>query len=162
MIPHKWYSWKVYEPGDLSLIDPLGVEGDMFQSLEGYLEKLAALHNGDSRFCGTAFIDTYSGGERIARQAFAVGGWQELLEPGVYSGFFLLDKAAADHPRIFVRTFRAWCRHIVRLPGFKVLQTYSIPEPRIDRAMVALGFVYKETVREYANGHDYSLWERVA
>jgi len=145
------YVWREYQDADLDAIELQEDEREHILMARDTFSMMSRMNNNDTIFLGTAYY-----GDVL----LAIGGWLEI-EPGLAEGFIIPSRPALEHKFVLVRTFLVWLRQLQKLTWPKRIQSHSLPIMRIDRWMVALGFVYEGSVKRYTESEqEYKLWSR--
>lgn len=89
-----------------------------------------------------------------------MGGWCEVA-PGTVQLFIAPDMNYRLFKKAFHRAIKIFLRYVMRFDWCERVQTFSLPTPRIDAWMQALGFHCEGTVNSYTKaGAQYKLWSR--
>ncbi len=149
MIPRSTQlEWRPFRRSDLDDIELLEERDIIFQ----HREELHAMGESvtDDEFCGIASFEG---------RPILIGGWIRE-DAHTLRVFIMPTKNIFEQPRRFTCFILRWLAHMQALPGVERIITLSRCNDRIDRWMKTVGFVYEETLKQYADGHDYRLWSR--
>lgn len=139
-----------FNRADFSLMNLLDDESEQVHEGIDLMEEWAK-GKGGREYCGIFFHKD--------KPLFA-GGWFER-SPGILQVFLIPDREALVQRRVF---YRFVCRIIEIVQskyGAERLQTFSLPIPRIERWMRAIGFRCEGGTKSYnGQGLEYQLWSR--
>lgn len=90
------------------------------------------------------------------------GGWWEP-EPGLMRIFIVPGRDALRRPRALVHQAKWWIRHVEQnYYGLTRIETYCVPQAKINRWMEFLGFCCEGKLQRYTEaGQEYQVWSKV-